>query len=151
MFAPDQERTARELVRVCRPGGRIGMANWTPEGVIGGGVFATTARHAPPPQGVAKPTRWGTDDGLRELFGDGISDLRLERRTVAMRWHSPEHWLEYFREYFGPIQMAFERVGEEGAPALEADLLQLLRESNRAGDAALVFDAEYLEVVATRA
>jgi ubiquinone/menaquinone biosynthesis C-methylase UbiE len=151
MFAPDQERTAGELLRVCGPGGRIAMANWTPEGVIGGGIFAVTAKHAPPPPGIQSPMRWGTEEGLRDLLVDGISDLRTERKTVAMRWRSPEHWLEHFRQFFGPIQMTFERVGEEGAQVLEDDLLGLLREHNRAGDRALVFDAEYLEVVATRA
>ena len=151
MFAPDQERTARELLRVCRPGGRIGMANWTPEGLIGGGMFGVMAKHAPPPPGLSRPSEWGTEERLRELLGEGISDLRLEPRTINFRARSPEHWLEYFRTYFGPIKMAFARVGEEGAPALEAELLELMRTHNRAGDRALVAPAEYVEVVATRA
>ncbi len=151
MFAPDQEQTAAELLRVCRSGGRIGMANWTPEGLIGGGMFGTIAKHAPPPPGVNPPSLWGTEGRLRELFGDGISELRVELQTINFRFLSPEHWLDYFRTYFGPIRMAFARVGEDGAPALEADLLELLRTYNRAGDDALVAAAEYVEVVATRA
>jgi len=151
MFAPDQERTAAELMRVCRPQGRIGMANWTPDGLIGGGMFATIARHAPPPPGVKPPSLWGTEERLRELFADGISELRIEPQTITFRARSPEHWLAFFREYFGPMIMAFERVGEEGAPALENDLLEVMRTHNRAGDKALVAPAEYVEVVATRA
>jgi ubiquinone/menaquinone biosynthesis C-methylase UbiE len=150
MFAPDQPRTASELMRVCRPGGRIGMANWTPDGLIGGGIFAITAKHVPPPPGLTPPPRWGTEERLRELFADGVSNLRVERCEVIFRYRSPEHWLEYFRAYFGPMIMAFARVGEEGAPALEADLLELMRTHNRAGDRALVVPAEYVEVVAVR-
>ncbi len=151
MFAPDQERTAGELLRVCRSGGRIAMANWTPEGLVGGIIFGVTAQHAPPPPGINPPPLWGTEERLRELFGDGISDLRVEPRTFNFRFRSPEHWLEYFRTYFGPIIKAFERAGDAGAPALEADLLGAMRGANRAGDRALVAPAEYIEVVATRA
>jgi ubiquinone/menaquinone biosynthesis C-methylase UbiE len=150
MFAPDQRKTAEELLRVSTPGGRIGMANWTPEGLVGGGVFAVIAKHAPPPPGLDPPPLWGTEVRLRELFGDGISDLRVQRRTFEFCWRSPEHWLEFFRTYFGPMKMAFERAGDD-APALEADLLELMRSHNQAGEKALVAPAEYLEVVATRA
>jgi ubiquinone/menaquinone biosynthesis C-methylase UbiE len=148
MFAPDQPRTARELLRVCRPGGRIGMANWTPDGLV---FFSVLAKHAPLPPGIEPPALWGTEERLRELFGDGISDLRVQPRAFTFRYRSPEHWLEFFRAYFGPIIMAFARVGEEGAPALEADLLEAMRANNRAGDRALVMPGEYVEVVATRA
>jgi ubiquinone/menaquinone biosynthesis C-methylase UbiE len=151
MFAPDQEKTASELLRVCRSGGRIGMANWTPTGLIGGGMFAVIAKHAPPPPGINPPSVWGTEERLRELFGDGVSDLRVEPQTVNFRARSPAHWLEYFRTFFGPMMMAFERVGEDGAPALEHDMLEVMRAHNRAGDRALVAPAEYVEVVATRA
>jgi ubiquinone/menaquinone biosynthesis C-methylase UbiE len=150
MFAPDQEKTARELLRVCRPGGKIGMTNWSPMGAIGGGMFRIVAEHAPPPPGVPPPTLWGTEDRLRELFGGGVSELELTQRECKFRYHSPEHWLEHFRTYFGPMVTAFERVGEEGAQALADDLLELMRTSNIAGDAALVAPAEYTEVVAVR-
>jgi ubiquinone/menaquinone biosynthesis C-methylase UbiE len=148
MFAPDQPKTAQELLRVCRPGGRIAMANWTPDGLV---FFPVLAKHAPLPPGVNPPALWGTEERLRELFGDGISDLRVQPRAFTFRYRSPEHWLEFFRAYFGPIIMAFARVGEEGAPALEADLLEVMRANNRAGDRALVLPGKYVEVVATRA
>jgi len=151
MFAPDQRRAADELLRVCKPGGRIGMANWTPEGLVGGGVFAITAKHAPPPPGVLPPPLWGTEERLRELFGDRISELRLEKRHLNFRYPSPEWWLDYFRTYFGPLKVSFERVGQDGAADLQNDLLELMRSHNRAGDRALVTPAEYAEVVAVRA
>jgi len=151
MFAPDQEKTASELLRVCRPGGKIGMANWTPTGLVGGGFFKVNAEHAPPPPGVPPPVLWGTEERLRELFGDGVSELAVTNRHLTFRYPSPEAWLEFFRQYFGPMMMAFDRVGDEGAPALEADLLDVMRKANRAGDEALVAPAEYLEVVALRA
>ena len=103
------------------------------------------------PPGIQPAALWGTEDRLRELFGDGVSELDTDRARVKFRYRSPEHWLEYFRTYFGPMITAFERVGEEGAPALEDDLLELMRDQQyRAGDAALVAPAEYVEVVAVR-
>lgn len=151
MFAPDQERTAAELLRVCRSGGKVGMANWPPRGLVGGGMFKVVAEHAPPPPGVLPPVLWGTEERLQELFGDGVSDLVLKNREWNFRYRSPEHWLEVFRAYFGPIITAFARVGDEGAQALEDDLLEVMRSANRAGDEAFVAPAEYVEVVATRA
>jgi SAM-dependent methyltransferase len=150
MFAPDQERTAAELLRVVRPGGRIGMANWTPGGGVGE-MFKTIAKHAPPPPGLNPPLLWGTEERLRELFGDGISELRIERRISRQAFRSTDHYLDFFRAYFGPIKMAFERVGAEGEAALEADLRAFLATANTAGERALVLEAEYLEVIATRA
>lgn len=149
MFPPDQPRMAAELLRVCRSGGRIGMANWTPDGLVGQ-MFATTVKHAPPPFKLTPPVMWGTEDRLRELFGDGISDLAVERQTLKFRFRSIDHLLEFFRTYFGPTKMAYERLGEEGRSALEADIRALLEPRNEAGDKALVASAEYLEVVATR-
>jgi ubiquinone/menaquinone biosynthesis C-methylase UbiE len=150
MFAPEQEKAAAELLRVCKPGGRIGMANWVPDGDVGK-MFMMMAKHAPPPPGVTSPLLWGTEDRLRELFGDDISDLRVERRTSRQAYRSPEHWLDFFRTYFGPTKVAFERVGAEGQEALAADLLAFLEQSNTAGDRALVIEPGYLQVVATRA
>jgi ubiquinone/menaquinone biosynthesis C-methylase UbiE len=150
MFAPDQERTAAELLRVTRPGGRIGMANWTPEGGVGG-MFMTVAKHAPPPPGINPPLLWGTEDRLRELFGDQISDLKVERRISRQTFRSPDHYIEFFRRFFGPVKMAFERVGPDGEQALEDDLRAYLEAHNSAGDRALVLEAEYLRVIATRA
>ncbi|MBS1889017.1 MAG: class I SAM-dependent methyltransferase [Actinobacteria bacterium] len=150
MFAPDQERTAAELLRVTKPGGRIGMANWTPDGSLGE-FFALLARHVGgPPPGTVPPVLWGSEARLRELFGDGITDLRVERRVSRQAFRSADHYLEFFRSYFGPIRAAFDKVGPEGAPALEADMRAYLeRVGNR--DGALVLEPEYLQVVAIRA
>jgi SAM-dependent methyltransferase len=150
MFAPDQERTAAELLRVVKPGGRIGMANWTPDGGVAG-LFLTVAKHAPPPPGLLPPVLWGTEERVRELFGDGISDLRVERRSSRQGFRSIDHYIEFFRTYFGPIKTAFERVGPAGEAALESDLRAFLAEVNTAGDRAMVLEPEYLQVVATRA
>ena len=150
MFAADQEKAAAELLRVCKPGGRIGMANWVPDSGVGK-MFMTIAKHAPPPPGVQSPLLWGTEERLRELFGDGISELRVERRKSHQTFRSADHFLDFFRTYFGPTKVAFERVGSEGEAALEADLHAYLEEANTAGDRALVLEPEYLQVVATRA
>lgn len=151
MFAPEHEKTAAELLRVCKPGGRIGMANWVPDGGVGK-MFMTIAKHAPPPPGVVSPLLWGTEEHLREVFGDAISDLRVERRKSRQTFRSADHFLEFFRTYFGPTKVAYERVGPEGEAALTADMKAYLDEYNKAGDrAALVLEPEYLQVVATRA
>jgi SAM-dependent methyltransferase len=151
MFAPDQRRAAAELLRVCRPGGRIAMANWTPDGMIGE-MFMIVTKHAPPPFKLDPPILWGTEDRLRELFGDGISKLKVERRQWMQRFPSPEFGLEYMRTWFGPTKMAFARLeGDEAAQnALAEDLVELARRHNMAGEMAVVAPATYLEVVATR-
>lgn len=151
MFAPDQEQTAAELLRVVRPGGRIAMANWTPDGSVGK-MFMTLASHVPPPPGVRPPLLWGNEDWLRETFGDGISELRTEVRKARQTFRSPDHFIEFFRTYFGPIKTAFEKVGPEGEQALTADLRTYLEEANTTDpDRALVTESEYLQVLATRA
>ncbi len=151
MFAPEHEKTAAELLRVCKPGGRIGMANWVPDGGVGK-MFMTIAKHAPPPPGVSSPLLWGTEDHLREVFGDGVSDLRVERRKSRQAFRSADHFLDFFRTFFGPTKVAYERVGPEGEAALTADMKSYLEEYNMAGDRpALVLEPEYLQVVATRA
>ena len=150
MFAPNQSRAAAELLRVCKPGGRIGMANWLPDSYVGG-MFMTTAKHAPPPPGIDPPARWGTEEPLRELFGDGISDLRIEPRVLTFRFRSFDHWLEFFRTYFGPMKTAFDRVGPDGEEAFIADLRELVARFDRGGERGMIVDADYLEVVATRA
>ena len=150
MFAPDQERAAAELLRACKPGGRIGMANWVPDGPVSQ-LFAIVAKHTPPPPGFVPPVLWGTEDRVRELFGDGVADLRMERRVSRQPFRSIDHYLEIFRSYFGPIKLAFDRVGPEGEAALEADLREQLEKCNTAGDRAFVLEPEYLQVTATRA
>jgi len=150
MFAPDQEQAAAELLRVCKPGGRIGMANWAPDSGVGA-MFMTVAKHAPPPPGVKPPLVWGTEESLRELFGDGVSELRIERRPAREAFRSPDHFIEFFRTYFGPIKVAFERVGPEGEEALAADLRAFIEADRTADKRAVVLEPEYLQVVATRA
>jgi SAM-dependent methyltransferase len=150
MFAPDQEKTAAELLRVVKPGGRIGMANWTPGGAVGT-MFQTISKHAPPPPGVESPLLWGTEERLRELLGEGIAELRVEPRVSRQPFRSADHYIEFFRTYFGPMQMAYERVGPDGEGALTEDLRSFLEANNTAGDRGLVLEAEYLQVIATRA
>ena len=151
MFAPDQERTASELLRVTKPGGRIGMGNWAPDGGIGN-LFVAIAKHTGgPPPGVVPPVLWGTEERLRELFGDGISALSVERRKTRQAFRSADHYLDFFRAYFGPIRSAFEKVGPAGEKALEDDIRAVLADANTDGDRALVLEPEYLRVVATRA
>jgi len=150
MFAPDQQKTADELLRVVKPGGRIGMGNWCPDGAVGT-MFKTISKHAPPPPGVPSPLLWGTEEHVRGLFGDGISDLRAERRVSRQPFRSPDHYIEFFRTYFGPTQTAYERVGPEGEDALTEDLRSFLEAANTAGDRAMVLEADYLEIIATRA
>jgi SAM-dependent methyltransferase len=151
MFAPDQQRTADELLRVTKPGGRIGMANWCPDGGLER-LFLTVMKHTGgPPPGVMPPVLWGAEDHVRQLFGDGISDLRVERLKSRQPFFSVDHYIDFFRTYFGPIKSAYEKVGAEGEAALTEDLRQMLTEANTAGDRALVIEPEYLRVIATRA
>jgi ubiquinone/menaquinone biosynthesis C-methylase UbiE len=150
MFAPEPEKAAAELLRVTRPGGRIGMANWVPDGPVSQ-IFAIVAKHAPPPPGFTPPVLWGTEDRVRELFGNGVSDLKMERHVSRQAFRSIDHYLEIFRGYFGPIKLAFDRVGPDGEAALEADLREQLEKCNTAGDRAFVLEPEYLQVIAARA
>jgi SAM-dependent methyltransferase len=149
MFAPDQERAAGELLRVCRTGGKIGLTNWTPDG-YSGEMFRLIAQYVPPPPQLKPPTRWGTDAGLRELFGTGITDLRATRRSVIWRYPSPQYWLDYFRTYFGPTKRTFEALDAKRQEQLGQDMLHLMGRYNRSGDETLVIPGDYLEVVATR-
>lgn len=150
MFAPDQERAAAELLRVCRPGAKIGLTSWTSEG-FSGQIFALTSRYLPPPPGLRPPSRWGSESGMRELFDDGVSDVQLNRRVFMFRFLSPDHWLQFFRTNFGPTIRAFETLDDEKAQAYANDLLNVIAKLNRATDGTAIFPGEYLEVVATRA
>lgn len=146
MFAPNQEQTASELVRVTRSGGRIGIVAHTPEGFIGQ-LFKTNAKHVPPPAGVRSPIQWGTVARLEELFGAAIADLTVEKRHYTFRARSPQAYIEYWREFYGPTLKSFEVVGDAGRAALEADLLALIAQFNRATDGTMVVPSEYLEAV----
>ena len=149
MFTPNQAQAAQELLRVCRPGGAIGMANWTPEGFIGQ-VFRTIGKYVPPAPGVQSPALWGTEQRLRELFGPGISALAAQRRFFVFRYRSAAHWLDTFRSYYGPMLKAFAALDAAGQAGLERDLTDLLHRYNQGGSDTLAVPGEYLEVVATR-
>ena len=152
MFAPDRQQAADELLRVCRPGGRIGLANWTPDGLIGR-YSAISAAHVPPPAGappLPSPLEWGTEAGLQTLFGDRVSTLRATRQTLDMCAESAQAMVEYNRTWFGPTRVAFSQLDEAGAERFAAALAAELERFNRATDGTLVASAEYLEVVAVR-
>jgi SAM-dependent methyltransferase len=150
MFTPDQERAARELLRVCRRGGRIALASWTPDGFIGK-VFGVVGKYVPPPAGLRRPSEWGTERRLAELFGGEARQVRAERREFVFRYRSAAHWLEAFRTWYGPIHRAFAALPPDAAAALERDLTALLEESNVAGARTLAVPSAYLEAVVTRA
>lgn len=149
-FAPDQPRAASELLRVCRPGGRVALASWTPDGFVGR-LFRTVGAHAPPPPGLASPALWGTEARLGALFGAGAGALRVAVRHFTFRYLSPAHFVEVFRTWYGPIHRAFQSLPPDGQAALERDLLALLEASNTARDGSLAVPGAYLEAVLTRA
>lgn len=150
MFAPDQEQTAAELMRACRPGGTIGLASHTPDGFVGQ-LFATNARHLPPPAGLRSPILWGTVEHLRALFGSGVTEIRAETRRYTFRYRSAQAYVDYWRTWYGPTIRAFASLDEAGGAALERDMLELVGRFNRATDGTMVVPSAYLEVVATRA
>jgi ubiquinone/menaquinone biosynthesis C-methylase UbiE len=149
MFAPNQDRVASELLRVCRPGGKICLANWTPDGFIGH-FFRTLGKHVPPPPLPNSPFRWGTEDGIRELLGDGVSELQAEQHSFAFRYRSAQHFVDYFKGFYGPSLKVFEALDAEGQEALERDLIELVTRFNTSGDETAVVPSDYLEVVAVR-
>ncbi len=150
MFTPDQAQAARELLRVCRRGGRIGLANWTPDGFVGR-LFQLIGRWVPPAPGLRPPAAWGTDARLKELFGKGATSIRSTRRDFVFRYTSPEHWVDVFRTYYGPVQKAFAALDPDRQAAMEKELVALLRSHDVSGGASLVVPSEYLEVVIERA
>jgi SAM-dependent methyltransferase len=147
MFAPDHPRAAREIARVVKPGGRIGLANWTPEGFIGQ-LLKAVAKHVPPPAGVSSPILWGTEAHLQQLF-PGVRSIQVSRKEFVFRYRSAEHFVDVFRQLYGPTFKAFNALDAEGQARLRADLTELVAKHNR-GKTSMVVPSEYLEVVIDR-
>ena len=149
MFTPDQDKAASELARVSKRGGKIGLANWTPEGFIGQ-LFKTLGKYLPPPAGAKSPALWGTEARIKEMFGASAASIKAERRHFNFRYRSPEHFLEIFKNYYGPTLKAFAALDAANQQGLTNDLLALIGRMNRAEDGTMVVPSEYLEVVITR-
>jgi ubiquinone/menaquinone biosynthesis C-methylase UbiE len=149
MFTPDQDKAATELLRVCKSGGKIGLANWTPEGFIGQ-LFKTLGKYLPPPAGAKSPALWGTPSRITEMFGARATSIKAERRHFTFRYRSPEHFLEIFRNYYGPMLKAFAALDEANRQGLRHDLLALIGRMNAAADGTMIVPGEYLEIVITK-
>jgi ubiquinone/menaquinone biosynthesis C-methylase UbiE len=148
MFTPDQERAASEMLRVCRRGGKIGLANWTPDGFIGQ-LFKTIGQHVPP-SGAKSPALWGTRERIAELFEPHAASVQSAQRNFVFRYRSPEHWLDVFKTYYGPVLKTFAALEPAAQAALERDLIALIGRFNRSGDGSMVVPSGYLEVVIRR-
>jgi ubiquinone/menaquinone biosynthesis C-methylase UbiE len=149
MFAPDHARAAAELLRVCRPGGTIALASWTPDSFIGE-LFRTVSAHVPPPPGVPSPMRWGTEEHLHRLLGDHVENLTIRERTFTFRFTSPEEFVTFFRLWYGPTLKAFAALNEIARDALESELVELATQVDRLGGDAVAIPASYIEALATR-
>jgi ubiquinone/menaquinone biosynthesis C-methylase UbiE len=150
MFAPNQLKAASEMLRVCRPGGRIGMANWTPDGFIGS-LFKSLGKHVAPPAGLSSPALWGSKPWIQDVFASKARTLTINDRTFVFRYPSPEHFVKFFRTYYGPVHKAFLALDAAGQAALAADLVALIGRFNTATDGTMRVPADYAEVVITRA
>jgi ubiquinone/menaquinone biosynthesis C-methylase UbiE len=149
MFTPNQDKAAAEMLRVCKSGGQIGLANWTPEGFIGQ-VFKTLGKHLPPPAGARSPALWGTHGRLKEMFGSGAATIKGEPRDFVFRYRSPEHFLDLFKTYYGPMLKAFAALDAAKQTELYNDLHALIVRLNKATDGTMVLPAEYLQVIVTK-
>ena len=149
MFTADHAKAAAEMLRVCKSGGKIGMANWTPEGFIGQ-LFKTIGKHLPPPAGAKSPALWGTQAHLAQMFEAGASSIHIASKNFTMRYRSAQHWIEVFRTFYGPVHKTFGALPAAGQAALASDLLALIERFNRAKDGTMVVPSEYLEVVITK-
>ena len=149
MFTPDQDKAATELLRVCRSGGKIGLANWTPSGFIGE-VFKTIGRHVPPPAHVRSPLLWGTEGRIQELFSLHAASIVCKPRNFVFRYRSPEHWIEVFKAYYGPMLKAFGALQPAQQVLLADDLKGVVERFNRSGDKTMIVPSEYLQIVITR-
>jgi SAM-dependent methyltransferase len=146
MFTPNQDKAAAELLRVCKSGGKIGLANWTPEGFIGQ-LFKTLGKYLPPPAGAKSPALWGTEARIREMFGPAAVSIKAERLNFNFRYRSPEHFLDVFKNYYGPMLKAFAALDAANQHGLRNDLLALIARMNRAEDGTMIVPSEYLEIV----
>jgi len=149
MFSPDQERAAGEMLRVLRPGGRIGLASWTPEGFLGD-FFRVIGAFVPPPAGLRSPMAWGTETRLVELFGPQASDIRTQRRCYNFRYETADHFIDYFRDWYGPTHRVFGTLDEQKSLELRAALRDLLESKNQRPGRSLVVPGEYLEAIITK-
>jgi len=149
IFAPDPEKTAAEMARVCRPGGKIAMANWTPEGLLGK-LFGILARYSPPGTQVDLPVSWGDESVLRKRLGPYVRDVRIQRQAVHFRALSPRDWVEFMKACFGPAINAFQYSSPEARETLTEEMMDLMRQHNRASNGTALGESEYLEITATR-
>ena len=149
MFTPNHSLAAHELVRVCRRGGRIGLTNWTPRGFIGR-LFAVVSHYVQPPKGLTPASRWGMEDHLDYLFRASASDIHTTHRDFVFRYRSPQHWIEVFKTWYGPVHKAFGGMSVEGQARREHDLIRLIKDFNSSGDSTMAVPAEYLEVVVVK-
>lgn len=149
MFSPEPTRSAREMLRVVKSGGRIGLANWTPDGFIGQ-LFKVVGKYVPPPAGLLSPALWGTEGHIETLFGADASSIRYERKMFNFRYRSAAHWLQIFREFYGPTHRAFAALDAAAAASMATEITAVLERANIGGSRALVVPGEYLEVVVVR-
>lgn len=148
MFAPNQPKAASELIRTCRPGAKIGMANWTPESFIGQ-LFKTLGKHLAPPKGVSSPSLWGSATWLKDTFGPNASSMAVKSKRFMFRYHSPQHFIDVFRNFYGPVHKAFLALHTNGQAALAADILMAISQFNTTSDGSMRVPSEYAEVVIT--
>jgi SAM-dependent methyltransferase len=149
MFTPNHDAAASELIRVCKPGGKIGLANWTPEGFIGQ-LFKRLGKYLPPPAGAKSPALWGTPQYLGQLFGASAVSIKAEPRHFVFRYRSPEHFVDIFKAYYGPMLKAFAALDAAGQQGLRRDLIALIESMNRGKDGSMAVPSEYLEVVISK-
>ncbi|GJM01748.1 MAG: hypothetical protein DHS20C08_02490 [Rhodomicrobium sp.] len=149
MFTPNQSASAQEMNRVCRSGGRIGLANWTPESFIGQ-LFKTLGKYLPPPPGLQSPARWGTKEFIEAEFGADAADISMTLKQFNFRYQSPQQFIDFFRTWYGPVHKAFLALNEEDAKALEAEMMTLIESINIATDGSAIIPADYQEILITK-
>ena len=150
MFAPNQQQAAAELLRVCRPGGKIALANWTPESFIGQ-LFKALGAHVPPPAGVSSPALWGTRGWIEKVFGASTQSISIAEKEFVFRYHTPAHFVDVFRTYYGPVHKAFLALDPKGQAALEDSILSVIAACNTATDGSMRVPAPYAEIIMTKA